>query len=348
MATIYFTEKEILQQPRTWENTLEVLETVKEGLVQFFNGVRPEEVIFIGCGTSYYISISAASTFMEVTGISAKAVPASEIFIKPEAVINPNKQTLVIGASRSGTTTEVVRALEHVKTHNLGETLAVTAYPESDLVKHASYSIILPHVQEKSVVMTSSFTNILLSLNLFAAIVAEDQAYLNELRKLPEAGSKLMDYAIEFGQQIGENLKLEHYIFLGLGSYYGLACEGMLKMKEMTQAFCEAFNPLEFRHGPISVLSETCMTVLLGQNATAGYDAALVKDLIKYGSQVVVLGENADQFEGVTALQFEAGLSDSSRSILYLIVLQWMAYYRTLKLGLNPDEPRNLSQVVKL
>jgi glutamine---fructose-6-phosphate transaminase (isomerizing) len=344
----YFTKKEILQQPTTWEKTLEVLQTNRESLFQFFNGVKPEEVIFVGCGTSYYISISAASTFMEVTGISAKAVPASEIFIKPEAVINPNKQTLVIGASRSGTTTEVVRALEHVKNHNLGETLAVTAYPESDLVKHASYSIILPHVQEKSVVMTSSFTNIVLSLNLFAAIVAEDHVYFDELRKLPEAGSALMDQAIEFGQQIGENLKFEHYIFLGLGSYYGLACEGMLKMKEMTQAVCEAFNPLEFRHGPISVLNDKCMTVLLSQNATASYDVALIKDLTKHGSQVVVLGENAGQFKGVTAVQLESGFSDHSRSILYLIVLQWMAYYRTLKLGLNPDEPRNLSQVVKL
>jgi len=346
--TTYFTKKEILQQPSTWQETLDVIQNDRESIFQFIHAFKPEEVIFTGCGTSYYISISAALTFMEITGISARAVPASEIFIKPEAVINPNKKTLVIGASRSGTTTEVVRALEYVKTHHLGETLAVTAYPESDLVKHASLSISLPHVQEKSVVMTSSFTNILLSLNLLAAIVAEDRSYYEELSKLPEAGSAVMDDAIRFGQQIGENLSIEHYIILGLGAYYGLACEGMLKMKEMTQVFCEAFNPLEFRHGPISVLSEKCMTVLLGQEASADYDTALLKDLKKYRSQVAVIGKAADPVEDVKVVQIQGEFGDQSRSILYLLYLQWMAYSRTLKLGLNPDEPRNLSQVVKL
>jgi glutamine---fructose-6-phosphate transaminase (isomerizing) len=45
---------------------------------------------------------------------------------------------------------------------------------------------------------------------------------------------------------------------------------------------------------------------------------------------------------------FKSGIPESVRSVLYLPVLQLMAFYRSLAKGLNPDNPRNLSAVIKL
>jgi glucosamine--fructose-6-phosphate aminotransferase (isomerizing) len=344
----YNTLEEIERQPATWKKTVEVVEKARQNLLQFFNKVDPEEVLFIGCGTSYYISIAAALTFMEVTGISAKAVPASEIFLKPKAVIPKNKRVLVIGSSRSGATTEVVRALEYVKRNQLAVTLSVTAYPESDMVKQSTYSIKLPHVQERSVVMTSSFTNILLALYYVAGVVGKDEQFIRELGSLYAVGEEVMEHAHLIGKQVGRKLGYEHFIFLGLGAYYGLACEGTLKLKEMTQVFCEAFNPLEFRHGPISVLNEKCAVILLNQSVMADYEVSVVDDVRKFGASTVVLGESLQGFKNDLDVEVKEGFSDKSRGILYLPYLQLIAYYRTLELGLNPDQPRNLTQVVEL
>jgi fructoselysine-6-P-deglycase FrlB-like protein len=41
-------------------------------------------------------------------------------------------------------------------------------------------------------------------------------------------------------------------------------------------------------------------------------------------------------------------ISDKARSVLYLPFLQFYGYYTSMKNGLNPDSPCNLTQVVRL
>jgi glucosamine--fructose-6-phosphate aminotransferase (isomerizing) len=45
---------------------------------------------------------------------------------------------------------------------------------------------------------------------------------------------------------------------------------------------------------------------------------------------------------------FESQLPEEVRNVLYLPVLQLMAYYRAQAKGLDPDNPRNLSAVIYL
>lgn len=343
-----YTYEEIKRQPVTWQETIHVMLERKDEIKQKFAITQPDEVIFIGCGTSYYISIAAALTFEEQTGLPAKAVPASEIFLKPDAVIGKNKKTMIIASSRSGNTSEIVYAIEYVQKHNLGECISITSNPTSEMAKKSKYSIVLPHVQEESVVMTSSFTNLLLASQLIAGFVSNDDAYLAQLKELPERGKDILPRVEQLAKEVGENLHFNHFIYLGLGSYFGLACEGMLKMKEMTQLTSEAFNSLEFRHGPISVLNDRCLVVLLGNSSLRNYEKDVIVDVKNLQSNVVVVGDGVEDFEADEVLDLGGGLSDKSRGLLYLPFMQLMAYYRNLKLGLHPDKPRNLNQVVVL
>jgi glucosamine--fructose-6-phosphate aminotransferase (isomerizing) len=60
------------------------------------------------------------------------------------------------------------------------------------------------------------------------------------------------------------------------------------------------------------------------------------------GGTVSALGEaEADVAIG-------SGVPESVRGVLYLPVLQLMAFYRSVAKGLNPDRPENLTAVVKL
>ncbi len=45
---------------------------------------------------------------------------------------------------------------------------------------------------------------------------------------------------------------------------------------------------------------------------------------------------------------YKSQLPEQIRGGIYLPILQLMAFYRSLKKGLNPDTPKNLSAVVNL
>ncbi|MEJ7653545.1 MAG: SIS domain-containing protein [Chloroflexia bacterium] len=147
-----------------------------------------------------------------------------------------------------------------------------------------------------------------------------------------------------FGRRLA-NLTQRHFVYLGLGIKHGLAQEATLKLKETTQTPCEAYSTLEFRHGPISIIEPGVAVVILGGMREQYYLPSLMADVREYGGYVAALApyetEHTDH-----ALQLPEGLSDVARAILYMPALQFLAYYRALAVGLDPDQPRNLNQVV--
>ncbi|GGE26363.1 glutamine--fructose-6-phosphate aminotransferase [Marinithermofilum abyssi] len=342
-----FVFDEIRRQPELWEQTLTQGKQETDRIRHLFHQLQVDEVILTGCGTSYYLAITAAAVFQEWT-IPSRAIPASEMLLVPDTVLIPGTKTLVIAASRSGSTTEVVKAVQRLRSRPTVTTWGLTCHPDSPLTQAAHQSWTLPHAKEKSVVMTGSFTSMLLFLQWIAATVAKKEGPARELQHLPTAAAESMSAAHTLGQQLGADLRYDHLIYLGLGAYYGLACEGMLKAKEMTQVVCEAYNPLEFRHGPLSVLREGCRVFLLSQQRCSSQEQAVARDLRALNADVVVLAEDAASFDCDRPLPLPAGFSDAARCLLYLPLLQWVAYYRTLQSGLHPDRPRHLDQVVIL
>jgi glucosamine--fructose-6-phosphate aminotransferase (isomerizing) len=80
------TLREISEQPAAWSAALTRFEEDAARVDRLFGERPPDEVVFTGCGSSYYLSMTAASAFQEITGLRAKAVPASEILQFPESV----------------------------------------------------------------------------------------------------------------------------------------------------------------------------------------------------------------------------------------------------------------------
>jgi glucosamine--fructose-6-phosphate aminotransferase (isomerizing) len=96
------------------------------------------------------------------------------------------------------------------------------------------------------------------------------------------------------------------------------------------------------------VLNEKCRVILLSNRSIQAYERDVVDDVRKFGANAVVIGDSLEDFRCDVKIELNSGLTDLSRSVLYLPFLQLLAYYRTLKLGLNPDQPRNLGKVVVL
>ncbi|KOO51114.1 SIS domain-containing protein [Viridibacillus arvi] len=336
-----YTYKEITGQGEQLQKTLEIVENLNLEIGNV------DQVLFTGCGTSYYIAASAAKYFQTVTGVFASAIPASELFLHTSSCIVPGKKYLIVAISRSGTTSEILIALDHLKGHADLSTMAITCNGDTPMATAADKVIALDHISEKSVVMTQSFSNMLYGLQVFAATQANSTHNLNELKQIPQLVAEALTNE-DLTKVVAEDLSKTRIIFLGSGSYNGIAKEATLKLKEMTQTECESYSNLEFRHGPISIVDETTVVILMTQLETADYDQALVKDIQKLGGCVLTIGTTPEGFEADHIIKLTDEISDLNRHGMYVPYLQLLAYQRAIHLGYNPDKPRNLTQVVKL
>jgi glutamine---fructose-6-phosphate transaminase (isomerizing) len=159
---------------------------------------------------------------------------------------------------------------------------------------------------------------------------------------LPEVGHRLMGKYESLAKEIGENLDFDRFYFLGSGIRHGLACEVNLKMKEMTLTHSEPFHFLEFRHGPMSMVNERAVVVGMVSDLNYVQETRVLSEMETLGATVTGFGEKDTQ------VQFESGVPERVRGILYLPVLQLMAFYRSVAKGFNPDRPNNLTAVVQL
>ena len=75
---------EILSEPATWAKCIAALDESKDISKASATLSLDRELVFVGCGSSYYLALSAAATWSLLTGGAARAIPASEILLFPE------------------------------------------------------------------------------------------------------------------------------------------------------------------------------------------------------------------------------------------------------------------------
>ncbi len=187
-------------------------------------------------------------------------------------------------------------------------TLAVTGDLDTPVVDVADAVIDLSFADESSVVQTRFATSV---LALFRSALGED------LAPIIEAGrDALTDRLSE------EMAAAEQITFLGHGWSIGVAHEAALKFRESSSSWAESYPAMDYRHGPISIAAPGRIVWMFGP-APAG----LAADVEATGALFV----------------------DHDRDPMAdLVVAQRLAIARAMQLGLNPDQPRNLSRSVVL
>jgi glucosamine--fructose-6-phosphate aminotransferase (isomerizing) len=331
----FATYQEITTQYEAWSQALDLIRTT-----QLPKAENYDQVIFTGCGSTYYLSLAAAALYQELTGRVARAIPGGELLLNPKTVL-ANQKILLAAISRSGTTTETVKAIEKFKADKRGEVFVISNYSEA-LSRLADISITIPKGQEESVAQTRSFASMYVAATGFAARLAGRNDLLDRMSSLPETGERLIHNFEADARHIGENLDFDRFYFLGSGIQYGLACEVNLKMKEMTLTHSEPFHFLEFRHGPMSMVNEKAVVVGLVSQSNFSHEKAVLYEMQALGGKTVSLGESD------VDIAFTSGIPESVRGVLYLPIVQLMAFYRSMAKGLNPDRPNNLTAVIKL
>ncbi|HIE37744.1 MAG TPA: SIS domain-containing protein [Anaerolineales bacterium] len=343
------TWQEILSQPQVWRGTLEAFAERRRELERFLSQSDLSSVLIVGCGSTHYLAQSAAVLLSRRAGLLARALPSSELWLYRDAV--PADRALLIAVSRSGVTTETVRAVERFRAAVGRPVLVITCYPESILAQEADFALVAPDGRERGVAQTRSFTSMLLLTQALAALLAREEGMLEHLYRLPNALEGLVSRLGDLSQRLGSDLDIERFFFLGGGPLYGLANEAMLKTKELSLSHAEAYHPLEFRHGPMSVVNRRTLVVGLLSDTGLMEEWRVLEEMSRLGARTLALVEDipvSSRWRADQVVELHSGLDEWERGPLYLPVIQRLAYHRAVAKGLDPDRPNNLKPVVEL
>jgi fructoselysine-6-P-deglycase FrlB-like protein len=202
---------------------------------------RGERACIVGCGTSLFMAQSWAA-LREAAGQGlTDAFAASEL-------PNGRRYDVLVAMSRSGTTSEVVLALQR----GLAErTVVVTALADSPVSAAADDVVELSFADERAVVQTRFATTALTLLRALVQPEATERAAQDAERALAEP------LPVDPGA-------IEQWTFLGRGWTVGLALEAALKLRETAAAWSEAYPAFEYRHGPIAIAAPKRVVWSLG------------------------------------------------------------------------------------
>lgn len=336
----YVTFNEIYKQTEAWRDAFEVVNAITREIAGFDLAVY-QQVLFVGCGSTYYLSMAAANLFQSQNNVVCKASPASESILFPNSVFT-DKNTLLIAISRSGTTTETIQAVREFNEKKRGDVIVLTNYGNSPLAKLGDLSISINAGQEKSVVQTRSFASMYIASTFMSHIFSGSQDFYSYKEKLVGTGDNLIKTYHDFAKSLANDHDFRNVFFLGSGLRYGLANEVSLKLKEMSQTSTQPFHFLEFRHGPISMVDEKTLIIGLMSEKANTFEMEVMNEARKFHAKTIAIGDSGCD------VNFESGLPEEARGVLYLPVLHLFAYYRAISFDKNPDSPRNITSVVEL
>jgi fructoselysine-6-P-deglycase FrlB-like protein len=218
---------EIASQPELWEHALK---TATEGVAGLPG--RGERVLVLGCGTSYYLA-AAYAWLREQSGAGV-----TDALIASEVPAITRDYDRIIAISRSGTTTEVIQALEALT--GTAPVTAVLGERGTPIEALADTVIDLGFADEKSVVQTRFPTTL---LTLFRAHLGASDADITTI--IAQARDALSaELSLEVPRQL---------VVLGTGWAGPLTQEAALKCREAAGIWAEAYVTGEYRHGPIGV-----------------------------------------------------------------------------------------------
>ncbi|MEM3406536.1 MAG: SIS domain-containing protein [Nitrososphaerota archaeon] len=349
----HFMYKEILEQPETFEKILKERKYEINEIAEKIIKKKIDSIYFIGCGSSYYASQVGSFYISNYTNLYTNALPSSEfIYYKPSYI---KKGSLLVFLSRSGETTETVKALKYAKKLGL-ETLAISNNPNSSLAKEAKYFIDINAGEEKSVVMTKTFSGSILILQLLAFRISmlkrnkTIKKFLNEIEKLPNYAKQLIKNEEEKIKEVVNKYNNYKIIFLGSGPNYPISLESALKLRETSYLMTEAFHVLEFRHGPMAEVDEKTLIIII---APKGIDKKIFIDLMKdiknkNGEILAITNTKEILKEATISINLPEKILEEISPSISVIPNQLFAYYTSIGKGYDPDNPRHLSKVVKL
>jgi tagatose-6-phosphate ketose/aldose isomerase len=349
---LLYTPAEIAQQPASWWTTHRIFEEFRNELTAFLQQAHAEKwtIYLVGAGTSDYVGRSIADLLRNRWRCEVAVVPSTDLLTNRDDLVIPGRNYLWISFSRSGDSPEGVAVLEQALS-SLPQVrhLVVSCNQSGQMAKLAQENqsclavLLDDSVNDRSLAMTSSFTNMVLFGQLLAHLW-DAENFEETLNFMSQAA----DYLLNEGAELASSLAHQKYsraCFVGAGALGAVSRESALKMLELTSGGVLTMyeTTLGLRHGPMSALNmETLFTAYLSADAKRRrYDSDLLKEI--RAKQIVrtiaVIGDRDDASDYSLYCPAFDKLDDAYRPPVDVIWGQLLGLFSSIELGLKPDSP---------
>jgi glucosamine--fructose-6-phosphate aminotransferase (isomerizing) len=350
--------KEIFEQPAVIAETLEGRIHKGRLLEESFGHVarelldRTRAVQIIACGTSFHAGL-VARYWLEEIGVPCRVEVASE-FRYRRSVVPPD--ALFVTVSQSGETADTLAALRGAKQAGYVGSMVVCNVPESSLVRESDVALMTRAGPEIGVASTKAFTTQLVALRLLALALAkrrglsgDDEAlWVEELEALPRQVEVVLELSDAIARMAQSFADKQNALFLGRGTFYPVALEGALKLKEISYIHAEAYPAGELKHGPLALVDDSMPVVCaLPDDPLLEKVLSNLQEVRARGGELFLFSDkkvqiSLDRYESLTLDDIRPGTAP----IVYAIPLQLLAYHVAILKGTDVDQPRNLAKSV--
>jgi len=341
------TRSEIFSQYEALQKSIKYLDGYNEnGRISDLLHSRGK-IIFIGCGSSYSISKSAEKTLRRYGVNKVFAFPAGDILVNTEEYLEIFNDSLIIIPSRSGQTSEILLALNKIKEKVDISVLSISMVKNSPIGDLSEMALEFPWAFDESVCQTRNVTNLYAILLYMVGLLTSQPSMIGEIRQMVDFGPS---YMTKFSDQIKSIAEKDwnHVVVLADGVVEGIAEEGALAFKELCQLPSNHYNLLDSRHGPAVLFNKKTLLLYFLSAPQDKLQRNLVNDYLKKGCVTVVTGERAEDLDVDLNIPLPAVKHREVLGIPFIFIPQLLSLEKALKIGVDPDNPADLSPWIKL
>ena len=333
---------EIAEQPAAARRTIEHLVPEQPRLRELAEGRR--RVLLVARGSSDNAAIYGRYLLEVACGIpAALAAPSVATHYRSRLDLS---DSLVVSVSQSGATAEIVETQEWARACGAA-TVAVTNAAGSPLAEAADVALVTQAGPEVAVPATKTYLTQLVALAVLADALGAEPSLAGDLARVPDVVAGLLGADVTAAAEALAGA--DRVVVSGRGLLLGTALETALKMEETCLRPVRGYSYADLRHGPISVVSEGLLAVLVGSagGPLAEPMADLVRDLRARGARVLGIGGTPD-FAGLCDMHLAGpDLPETVEPLASIVPSQMMIEQMARRLGLDPDNPRGLNKVTQ-
>lgn len=305
-------------------------------------------LVYIGSGSSFSIAQSAALTARIALRRNAFAIAAGDLLLHLDAYAPLLEDAILIAFSRSGETSELVRATKALGCREIPFfLLSFTCVENSTLAQQSNLAINLTWAFDYSVCQTRTASNLYCASLWLIALWTGNETLSTQLKEVAKRGP---DYLAQYDtvfRQIAQK-QWSSGVVLGDAELNGICDEGAMAFKEICQVPSNCYHLLDVRHGPMVLVGKDTLVIAALSDADNPLERALLTDMLKKGATVVAYSDHPTGIEGVYDISLGIPLAHAVRGLPVIAICQMITYYKALERGVNPDKPDGLEPWIKL
>jgi len=350
----HFMLKEIHEQPNSLADYIRIKQPSLTNIAEKIHNA--EKVFLLAAGTAHYSTLTGEHLIRKYSKKFAASVIASEY---EEISSLVDEKTVILPVSQSGETMDTIMAIKHAKERGATILSAVNVIG-STITRHSDEVLYLYAGPEIGVAATKTYTAQTLAMWDIGIELGKITGELNnneysETRELYRNIPNVVRQTIVRNESRANHIaswfaKKTSGFYLGRGLNLQTAKEGALKMKEIAYIHTEAYPAGESKHGPIALVEEDYPVVFIApKDQTRSRMISNIMEMKARGATAIVVIEEGDkeiEEYGKWKLEIPEGYSEMLSTIPYVIPCQLLAYYASVRKGLDCDRPRNLAKAV--